>query len=251
MAWRDRRNRGRPGLGALVSAGVHLLLIGGVWALGVRADPIPPMRVYAVDIVSPPPVEEGPVEDGGPAAEPDAEPEPEVEAEPEPVAEPDPPPQPTREPEPRPTPPEPRPAPEERRAERAPEPAPEPERPARGPDPRPDSPGGEDLRIRTEGVACPSQAYCDNMNRVITHTWRQLRPAEARAERAEVFFYIERDGSVSGLRFVTRSGNRAFDLSAMEAVERAGRNRLFGSLPDGFGANRLPVIAPFSPEMLR
>ena len=50
---------------------------------------------------------------------------------------------------------------------------------------------------------------------------------------AEFSFLILRDGSVRDIRFVTRSGNFAFDLDAQGAIEAAGNAKAFGPLPDG------------------
>jgi hypothetical protein len=62
-----------------------------------------------------------------------------------------------------------------------------------------------------------------------------------------VFFYIERDGSVTDMDFVGRSGNSEFDFSALGAVECAGRGR-FGPLPDDLPYERLPIQFKFEPR---
>ena len=56
-----------------------------------------------------------------------------------------------------------------------------------------------------------------------------------------------RDGSVRDIRFVTRSGSFAFDLSAQGAIEAAGNAGVFGPLPDGWDADVLPVSFYFKP----
>ena len=58
---------------------------------------------------------------------------------------------------------------------------------------------------------------------------------------AEVSFFVHRDGSVTDLQFIKRSGNFAFDLEAQGAVEEAGRLKALGSLPDGWNADVLFV----------
>jgi outer membrane biosynthesis protein TonB len=60
-------------------------------------------------------------------------------------------------------------------------------------------------------------------------------------------FMIRRDGSVHDIRFVTNSGSFAFDLSAQGAIEAAGNARAFGTLPDGWEADVLPVSFYFKP----
>ena len=69
--------------------------------------------------------------------------------------------------------------------------------------------------------------------------------------RAEVQFLIHRDGSVSNVRFVTRSGVYAFDLEAQGAVEQAASVKAFGPLPAGYPDDVLPVIFSFDPRVLR
>lgn len=254
------------------------------------------MRVYAVDIVSPPPQLAGefnPGNGGEPQLGPDAAvapaPEPEPAApEPEPVetppaakpAEPEPAPAPTRarppakEPSPKPAatskPATPKPTasaakPAAKPATPATKPAAKPAtRPAatpptrvagggegggsgasRGANPDPTSSGGEGLDIHLKGAQCPSPDYCAN---IIRQLYRYFRPpGGASGEEAEVFFYINRDGSTSDIRVLRGSGSFRFRSAAMEAVEQAGLNRAFGSLPGSFSVDRLPVSFFFRP----
>ncbi|HEX9310585.1 MAG TPA: TonB C-terminal domain-containing protein, partial [Gemmatimonadaceae bacterium] len=69
--------------------------------------------------------------------------------------------------------------------------------------------------------------------------------------KAEVRFLIHRDGSVSDLTFIRRSGNFSFDLEAQGAVEAASSTRGFGPLPAGFPDDVLPVVFSFDPEFLK
>jgi len=62
-------------------------------------------------------------------------------------------------------------------------------------------------------------------------------------------FLIRRDGTISGFRFVQRSGSFAFDLEAQGAVESAASR--FGPLPDGFRDDVLPVMFSFDPRLIR
>jgi outer membrane biosynthesis protein TonB len=64
-------------------------------------------------------------------------------------------------------------------------------------------------------------------------------------------FLIHRDGSVTNLRFIKRSGSYPFDLEAQGAVEAAGTARAFGALPEGFEEDVLPVSFSFDPQVLR
>src|SRR3989475_9255733 len=62
---------------------------------------------------------------------------------------------------------------------------------------------------------------------------RWPRPLQSTPLEAEVSFLVHRDGSVSDLQFIKRSGNFTFDLEAQGAVEAAGRFKAFGPLPEG------------------
>jgi outer membrane biosynthesis protein TonB len=64
-------------------------------------------------------------------------------------------------------------------------------------------------------------------------------------------FLIHRNGSVSNVRFVTRSGSYPFDLEAQGAIEAAAAARAFGELPEGFPDDVLPVVFSFDPQVLR
>ena len=256
-----RRSRGSL-RGAMVASGVlHAALIVAVAIGASRAASLPKMKVYAVNIVSPPPQEAGePV----PAA---ATPEPAV-AEPEPPPpEPEPP---LPEPDPVPPPPEPKPAPpkENKAPPREPEPKPEPKpappkepepqpkkeepkpeppkpTPSRGDNPVASSAGGEGLNVRTEGAEFVDAAYLQNIVRQINRYFR--RPSDARTDAAEVRFWINRDGTVSDIETVQATGSFSFRAAAMEAVEQAGLNRAFGPLPDAYSADRLAISFYFRP----
>ena len=104
------------------------------------------------------------------------------------------------------------------------------------------------VTVRTEGIEFPYPGYLENIVRQIA---LNFHPPRGASERAEVAFLIRRDGSVTSIRFVTRSGNYAFDLEAQGAVEAAGNARSFGPLPEGFPDDVLPVIFSFDPRVLR
>jgi protein TonB len=106
--------------------------------------------------------------------------------------------------------------------------------------------GTDVATVRTEGIEFPFPGYLDNIVRQVALNFRPRNPG---ALKAEVFFFIRRDGSVTGFRFITSSGNFAFDLEAQGAVEAAARR--FGSLPAGFSDDILPVTFSFDPARLR
>jgi protein TonB len=103
--------------------------------------------------------------------------------------------------------------------------------------------------IRTEGVEFPFPGYLRNL---VSQVYRRWHPPANNADlEAEMLFFVHRDGSITGLQFVRRSGAFAFDLEAQGAVEAAARAGTFGSLPQGFGPDVLPVSFFFSPRSLR
>jgi hypothetical protein len=55
----SRGERGRFRHAFLVSVVIHAAVVGFFWASASRAESLPQLRVFAVDIVSPPPRAEG------------------------------------------------------------------------------------------------------------------------------------------------------------------------------------------------
>jgi outer membrane biosynthesis protein TonB len=106
------------------------------------------------------------------------------------------------------------------------------------------STGDDVVTVSTEGVDFPFPEYLDNVISQIRLEW--TRPEQSLALEAEVSFFVHRDGSVSQIHFVKRSGNFAFDLEAQGAVEKAGRMRAFGLLPAGWASDVLFVRFYFS-----
>ena len=108
--------------------------------------------------------------------------------------------------------------------------------------------GRDVANVRVQGIAFPFPGYLENITRQIA---LNFKPRPGGALRAEVAFLIHRDGSVSDLRLVSRSGVYAFDLECMGAVEAVGQRRSFGQLPNGFRDDVLPVVFSFDPSVLR
>ena len=106
--------------------------------------------------------------------------------------------------------------------------------------------GADVVTVRTEGIEFPFPGYLQNIVRNVALNFKPRNPG---ALKAEVFFFIRRDGSITGFRFITPSGNFAFDLEAQGAVEAAARS--FGPLPVGFSDEILPVTFYFDPARLR
>ena len=252
---------------AFGSAALHLTIGGLLWFATRSAAELPRMRVYAVDIVSPPPRELGewsPAPAGDPGATEAPEP---VEAEPAPEPAPPAP----KEPSPAPKATTPPPAPKET-PKSTPRPAPKetpketPKAPPRetpketpkgsgnsgtsgrstGANPDPDSPGGEDLDVRTEGARFVEPGYLENIVRQVNRYFR--RPSGSVTDEAEVRFWINRDGSVSDIEVIRSAGSFRFRAAAMEAVEQAGNRKAFGPLPRAYPADRLPVSFYFRPS---
>jgi len=78
----------------------------------------------------------------------------------------------------------------------------------------------------------------------VLRVWQ--RPLQSTPLEAEVSFLVHRDGSVSDLTLLKRSGNYAFDLEAQGAIEQVGRIKAFRALPDGWTADVLFVRFYFS-----
>ena len=108
------------------------------------------------------------------------------------------------------------------------------------------STGSDVATVSTEGVEFPFPEYLQNIVTQLVRRWQ--RPLQGSPLEAEVSFFVHRDGSVSGIQFVRRSGNFAFDLEAQGAVEAAGRFKAFGALPDGWRSDVLFVRFYFSPS---
>ncbi len=106
--------------------------------------------------------------------------------------------------------------------------------------------GADVATVRTEGIEFPFPGYLRNIVRQVALNFRPRNPG---ALTAEAFFFIRRDGSIAGFRFVKNSGSFAFDLEAQAAVEAAAR--AFGPLPTGFSDDILPVFFRFDPAQLR
>lgn len=223
---------------ATVSAFLHAAVLVAMWWTAQDAPPpvLPP--IYRVNIVAAPP---GPraigevrprTEQEAPAA---AQPRPTAEVAPRTMPSPD------RSPAGR-TPRQVTPAPvQEQPASRAPAPV------AGG---GPVGGRGSDVAtVQTAGIDFPFPGYLNNIVRQIA---LRFTPPERDARlRAEIMFLIHRDGSVTNLRFITRSGSYPFDLEAQGAIEAAASSRSFGSLPEGFNDDVLPVSFSFDPQVLR
>jgi protein TonB len=109
--------------------------------------------------------------------------------------------------------------------------------------------GTDVASVRSDGIEFPFPGYLNNIVRQIAINFKPRNPA-ARL-KAEVRFLIHRDGSVSDLSFIRRSGNFSFDLEAQGAVEAASSTGRFGPLPTGFPDDVLPVVFSFDPEFLK
>ena len=111
------------------------------------------------------------------------------------------------------------------------------------------STGRDEQSLEIAGVDFPYPGYLRNIVAQVYRRWS--RPTGNESLRAEVLFFIRRDGSIADFQFVRRSGNLAFDLRAQGAVEAAGNAMAFGPLPDGYPDDVLPVSFFFDPNTLR
>jgi outer membrane biosynthesis protein TonB len=106
------------------------------------------------------------------------------------------------------------------------------------------STGSDVATVSTEGIEFPFPEFLQNIVSQVLRRWQ--RPLESSPLEAEVSFMVHRDGSVTALQFVKRSGNFAFDLEAQGAIEEAGRSLAFGALPEGWIPDVLFVRFYFS-----
>lgn len=106
--------------------------------------------------------------------------------------------------------------------------------------------GDDAVNVQLEGKTFPFPDYLENIIGQVHRYWRP--PTGARSLRAEISFVIARDGSVSDIEWVRRSGDLTFDLEARGAVEAAGRAKAFGPLPERFPRDRLRVSFFFDPS---
>jgi len=109
------------------------------------------------------------------------------------------------------------------------------------------STGTDPATVLVEGEEFPYPEYLRNIVSQVFRRWQ--RPGGNASLRAEVLFLIHRDGSVSNVRFVARSGNFSFDLEAQGAIEAAAG--AFGPLPEGYANDVLPVSFFFDPQRSR
>lgn len=108
--------------------------------------------------------------------------------------------------------------------------------------------GADVATVRTEGIEFPYPGYLNNIVRQIA---LRFDPSDRGPTlRAEVMFLLHRDGTISNLRFVKRSGVYGFDLEAQGAIEAAAGAHAFGPLPAGFSDDVLPVIFSFDPTLI-
>jgi outer membrane biosynthesis protein TonB len=106
------------------------------------------------------------------------------------------------------------------------------------------STGSDPATVSTEGVEFPYPEYLQNIVSQVLRRWQ--RPLESTPLEAELSFMVHRNGAVTDLQFVKRSGSFAFDLEAQGAVEEAGQYKAFGALPDGWIPDVLFVRFYFS-----
>ncbi|HEX9108948.1 MAG TPA: TonB C-terminal domain-containing protein [Longimicrobiales bacterium] len=240
----------RPGPAAVLTAiGLHALVALAAW-YGMRQPAAPPraeFRVYRVNIVSPPAQAYGPPTLGPPVVNPDKNAAPEA----------------------KPAPPPPAPA-----ARVAPKRAAKPDKaaekkaaeaaraaaakaaagagkgkgaqaPARGWKPHPDAAvGGSGINVQLQGEEFPYPGYLENIILQISRFFRWNGSPDL---RAEAYFVINRDGSVSDIQVTKTSGSFQFDLTVRGAIEAAGQRKAFGKLPQGFEGDRLPISFYFQP----
>jgi protein TonB len=103
---------------------------------------------------------------------------------------------------------------------------------------------GEGINVRMEGLRRDFPEYYGN---IITQINRCFRWTVAGRWETTVYFVIKRDGTVTDMDFVKKSGNPEFDFEALGAIDCAGKGR-FGELPKELPFDRLPIQFKFQPR---
>ena len=224
-----RRRGDGPGASAFVASVVlHAAIIGTfvVTSMKLNRDRIE-YPMVAINLVSPPPTELGEPEDIVTTTPVVTTPEPEkpVEKKPEP---------------------KPKPKPQTQAATPQKVETKAPPKAAKGENPKPVSVGGSDLNIKQDGVAFP---FPDYLETVVTLLSRALRPPRGtNGLSAEVTFNIQRDGSVTDVEIIRRSGNIAFDIAALDAVTKSAAAGRIPPLPKDYQNEYLPMNFTFAPK---
>jgi len=147
--------------------------------------------------------------------------------------------------------------------ETEPEPEPEPEEPEEQPDSTPEEPDEEeaqpeptesDLEVAEEASAAEVTRRMEGLRRdfpeyygnIVAQIDRCLRWRGETRWEAKILFAISRDGSVTPVDFVERSGSFGFDLAVVAAVDDCAAGR-FGPLPDDMETDELPVLFTIRP----
>ncbi|MES2125300.1 MAG: TonB C-terminal domain-containing protein [Gemmatimonadota bacterium] len=107
------------------------------------------------------------------------------------------------------------------------------------------STGRDVVTVSQAGISFEYPEYLRNIMNQIYVRWKQ--PLAQTNLHVEVSFVIQRDGSVKDLVVSVPSGRYDFDLTALGAVEAAGRARAFNPLPSGYVGDGLPIAFYFSP----
>jgi protein TonB len=108
--------------------------------------------------------------------------------------------------------------------------------------------GADVANVHVKGLDFPFPGYLQNIVRQVA---LEFTPPRGGSYSADVSFLIHRDGSVTDVRFVRRSGSYSFDLEAQGAIEAVASKRAFGPLPDAFQGDVLPVTFSFDPRVIR
>ncbi len=108
------------------------------------------------------------------------------------------------------------------------------------------STGRDQVTVKQAGFQVAYSGYVNNIVEQVRVRWPQ--PTSARPLKTEVAFTILKDGSVTGIEVVVKSGSYGFDVAAMAAIEAAGNAKAFGPLPATFSGDALPVTFFFTPK---
>lgn len=95
-----------------------------------------------------------------------------------------------------------------------------------------------------EGDPFPFPEYLANIHRQV---YRYFRAPQSARGTVTIQFTILRDGSTTMLRILESSHDPLLDYTAMAAIEMAGKDGVFGPLPQGYKKDRLVITFDFKP----
>jgi outer membrane biosynthesis protein TonB len=110
--------------------------------------------------------------------------------------------------------------------------------------------GTDLLDLDLDGREFPFPTYLTN---IVNQIRKYFTWTGSQAYRADVQFFIRRDGSVADIRTLASNTSASYEFKKMAegAIEAAGKMHGFGPLPEGFADDVLPVTFSFDPRIFK